>query len=193
MTDRCRCFPDAAQPCLYRRRPLSTAAVWTLTSSPILDDLDLALRTQLLGYRGSYVPDAVAYHIGSATLGNTLHPRVVEYITRNQIYLLIKDYPQAVFRRLLPRIVIYQCLWAFFAIRNGGLGAYLRGMRTAHQHRGIMRQKHNELIAKRRIGDDEFLQKLRHSERQIYAWQQSRSPKERSSLLNIYFRLFANR
>lgn len=41
-----------------------------------LDDLDLALRTHLIGYRGTYLPDAVAYHIGSATFGRALHPRV---------------------------------------------------------------------------------------------------------------------
>ena len=45
-----------------------------------------------------------------------------------------------------------------------------------------MRRKHDELIAKRRISDDEFLQKLRDSERQIYDWQQSR-PTDRSGLL----------
>jgi GT2 family glycosyltransferase len=177
---------------LYRRQAFVESGGLDPDFFAYLDDLDLALRAQLLGYGGWYVPDAVAYHIGSATLGNTLHPRVIEYVTRNQIYLLIKDYPGAVFRRLLPRIMIYQCLWALFAIRNSGFGAYVRGLRSALQERGTMRRKYEELMAKRRIGDEEFLQKLLDSERQIYAWQQSRPPKDRSSLLNIYFRLFPN-
>ncbi len=45
-------------------------------------------------------------------------------------------------------------------------------------------------MAKRHITDDEFLARLRESERQIYDWQQSQSPEERSGLLNFYFRLF---
>jgi GT2 family glycosyltransferase len=155
-----------------------------------LDDLDLALRAQLLGYGGLYLPEAVAYHVGSATLGDTLHPRVIEYVTRNQIYLLVKDYPRAVFRRLRSRIFAYQFLWALFAWGNGGFGAYLRGLRCGLRGRDGMRLKHAELMARRRIGDEEFVQKLRDSERQIYEWQQSRGPEQRSRLLKIYFRLF---
>ena len=34
-----------------------------------LEDVDLGLRCVREGYRGIYVPDAVAWHHGSATLG----------------------------------------------------------------------------------------------------------------------------
>ncbi len=175
---------------LYRREAFVSSGGLDLDFFAYLDDLDLALRVQLLGYDGIYLPDAIAYHIGSATLGNTVHPKVIEYLTRNQIYLLIKDYPRSVLRRLLARIVVYQWLWAVFAIRNAGLGPYFRGVRSALGKRSEMGRKHEELIAKRRISDDEFLQKLRDSERQISAWQQSRAASDRSSLLNVYFRLF---
>lgn len=175
---------------LYRREAFVNSGGLDLDFFAYLDDLDLALRVQLLGYDGLYLPDARAYHIGSATLGDALHPRVIEYVTRNQVYLLIKDYPRAVFRRLLPRIVVYQSLWAMFALRNGGFGPYVRGIRSALGKRKDMRRKHGGLIRKRRIGDAEFLEKLLNSERQIYAWQQRRAGKDRSSLLNIYFRLF---
>ena len=53
-----------------------------------------------------------------------------------------------------------------------------------------MRRKHDELMAKRRITDAEFLVRLRESERQVYDWQQSRPPDDRSGLLKFYFRLF---
>lgn len=175
---------------LYRREAFVQSGGLDLDFFAYLDDLDLALRAQLLGYGGFYLPDAIAYHIGSATLGDTLHPRVIEYVTRNQIFLLVKDYPQEVFRRLRSRIFAYQVLWALFAVRNGGFRAYWRGLRSGLGNRDSMRRKHAELIALRRINDDEFLQELRDSERQIYEWQQSRPPQERSALLKIYFRLF---
>ncbi len=175
---------------LYRREAFVNSGGLDPDFFAYLDDLDLALRVQLLGYDGLYLPDAVAYHIGSATLGNTLHPRVIEYITRNQIYLLTKDYPRAVFRRLLPRTAAYQLLWAWFAIRKAGPGPYFRGVRSALRKRSEMGRKHGQLIAKRQVSDDEFLQKLRESERQIYGWQQSRAARDRSALLNVYFRLF---
>lgn len=175
---------------LYRREAFVASGGLDANFFAYLDDLDLALRVQLLGYSGVCLPSAVAYHIGSATLGDTLHPRVIEYITRNQIYLLIKDYPRPVFMRLLPRIVMYQFLWLVFAVRNGTPGVYFRGLIAGFRGHRTMRQKHRELMARRRISDDEFLERLRDSERQIYEWHRARPPQERSSLLKIYFRLF---
>ncbi len=175
---------------LYRRAAFVDSGGLDRDLFAYVDDADLALRVQLMGYSGGYMPDAVAYHVGSATLGDVFHPRVVEYITRNQIYLLMKDYPRAVLRRLLPRIIVYQCLWMMFAMRNRAFGAYLRGLHEAFRKRRDMRQKHRELMAARRIDDEEFLQRLRDSERQIYDWQIGKSPHERSALLRLYFRLF---
>src|SRR5271167_1312170 len=136
---------------LYRREVFELCGRLDEDFFAYLDDFDLALRAQLLGYTGIYLPDAVAYHIGSATLGDTLHPRIMEFLTRNQIYLLVKDYPRSVSLRLLPRIAVYQCLWLIFAIRNQGLGAYLRGWAGALRGTGSMRRKHRELMAKRQI------------------------------------------
>jgi GT2 family glycosyltransferase len=175
---------------LYRREAFIAAGGLDLEFFAYLDDLDLALRVQLVGYGGLYRPDAVGYHIGSATLGEPLHPRVVELLTRNQIWLFIKDYPRPVRRRLWPRIVAYQGLWKLFAIRSGNAGAYFRGIRAAWGGRRSMQQKHRELMAKRKISDAEFLQLLHASERQIWEWQQSHPPEERSRLLELYFRLF---
>jgi GT2 family glycosyltransferase len=185
---------------LYRREAFVASGGLDPEFLAYLDDLDLALRAQLMGYTGAYVPGAVAYHIGSATLGQPLHPRVVEYVTRNQIYLLIKDYPRAVFLRLLPRIIVYQVLWMVSSNRRSGRGssseqhgsmrAQIRGWSAAIHNRHIMRQKGRELMTKRRICDAEFLRRLRDSERQIYDWQQSLPVQDRSSLLKFYFRLF---
>lgn len=189
---------------LYRREAFADAGGLDPEFFAYLDDLDLALRVQMLGYGGLYLPGAVAYHVGSATLGEPLgpngrksggrrgprlHPRVVELITRNQIWLLSKDYPQPVLRRLLPRVLAYQTLWMLFAIRNAGVGAYLRGVHAGLRGRNGMRQKHRELMARRRISDADFVQRLRASERQIWEWQRSRAPQERSRLLEIYFQI----
>ncbi len=175
---------------LYRREALVSCGGLDLEFFAYLDDLDLGLRAHLLGFSGLYRPVAVAYHIGSATFGDTLHPRVIEYLTRNQIYLLVKDYPRPVLRRLLPNILLYQGMWLLFALRNRALGAYLRGLIGALRGWGNMRTKHRDLMSKRQITDAEFLTRLRESERQIYKWHQSRPPQDRSALLNFYFRIF---
>jgi hypothetical protein len=53
-----------------------------------------------------------------------------------------------------------------------------------------MRRKHRELMANRRISDADFLAQLRGSERQIYDWQRSLAPAQRSGLLKLYFQIF---
>jgi GT2 family glycosyltransferase len=119
-----------------------------------LDDVDLALRIHLIGYSGLYVPDAVAYHVGSATFGRLLHPRIVEYVTRNQIYLITKDYPQAVFKKLQTRIFVYQAMWLFLCVAQGNLGRIpprpKRWASRTRQHERKTRPTHGQTEHQRR-------------------------------------------
>lgn len=155
-----------------------------------LDDMDLGLRAQLIGFGGIYVPHAVAYHIGSATSGSVVHPRILELVTRNQLWLLAKDYPTAVVRRYRARILMFQALWFGFVVRHHGFGAYLRGIRAARAKLGAMRRKRAKLETKRRISDADFERLLRESERQVWQWHSSRAPEAQSGLLKTYFRIF---
>jgi GT2 family glycosyltransferase len=175
---------------LYRSKAFLLSGALDADFFAYVDDLDLALRVNLIGYRGEYVPEAVAYHVGSATLGQAMHPRVVEYVTRNQLFVVMKDYPPPVFRRLLPRIIVYQALWFLFAVKNAGFGAYWRGIRGAIRSKRRMMQKHHDLMAKRKINDVQLLERMKASERQIYDWHHSQPESRRSSLLKTYFRLF---
>ena len=176
---------------LYRSKAFLLSGGLDADFFAYLDDLDLALRVHLIGYRGAYVPEAEAYHIGSATLGQAMHPRIVEYITRNQFFVLAKDYPVAVFRKLLPRIVLYQAMWLGLAVRSTGLGPYLRGVRGALRGRRRMMQKHRELMAMRKIDDEQLLALMRMSERQLSEWQLALPEARRSWLLQAYFRMFS--
>jgi GT2 family glycosyltransferase len=175
---------------LYRRETFELCGGLDADFFAYLDDIDLGLRAQWIGYVGMYVPQAVAYHIGSATTGAVVHPRILEYVTRNQIWVLVKDYPPAIRRRYLFRIVLFQVLWFGYVARNRGLGAYLRGLRSALSKLGAMRQKRAALMKERRISDEDFEKLLRESERQVYEWHVSRDITARSGLLNTYFRVF---
>src|SRR5205814_269103 len=57
-----------------------------------LEDVDFGLRCAALGLKGRYVPEAVAYHQGSASLGRW-NPQTVRRIARNQVYLVAKHIP----------------------------------------------------------------------------------------------------
>lgn len=155
-----------------------------------LDDVDLALRAQLTGHPGIYVPEAIAWHLGSATLGDVLHPRIAELVTRNQLFVLLKDYPAAALWRFSGRIFLFQLLWLALLIRRGRVLPYLRGVAGALLRVPNMLGKRRRLMPERRITSAQFIALLRASERQIFRWQAALPAGARSGLLATYFRLF---
>jgi GT2 family glycosyltransferase len=91
-----------------------------------LEDVELGLRCACLDYHGRYVPAAIAYHTGSASLGQW-HRDTVRRISRNQVLLLAKYYPPRVLLRWGWPILVAQTLWGLVALRHGTFGAFVRG------------------------------------------------------------------
>ena len=91
-----------------------------------LEDVDFGLRCAAAGLSGVYVPEAVGYHQGSATLGRW-HPDTVRKIARNQLLLVAKHYPPNWVLRYGWPVFIAQTLWGFVALRHGALVSYLVG------------------------------------------------------------------
>jgi GT2 family glycosyltransferase len=91
-----------------------------------LEDVDFGLRCATAGLSGLYVPEAVGYHQGSATLGRW-HPHTVRKIARNQLLLVAKHYPRNWVLRYGWQVFVAQSLWGFIALRHGALLSYLAG------------------------------------------------------------------
>jgi len=92
------------------------------------EDVDLAWRAQLAGWRCIYTPHAVVYHKLSATGGG---PTASFYDGRNFIYLLLKNYPGDLWRTYWPVILRAQLqivAEALRAWRGAAARARLRGM-----------------------------------------------------------------
>ena len=92
------------------------------------EDVDLGWRLQLAGWQCVYVPRAVVYHRLAATGGGVT---ASFYDGRNFIYVLIKDYPTALWRKYGGAILRAQAQigWqALRAWRGKAARARLRGM-----------------------------------------------------------------
>lgn len=158
-----------------------------------LDDLDLGLRLRIAGYDGVYIPKATARHLGSATLGDAQHPKIMELITRNQLLLILKDYPLSVLLISLPRVVVFQALWLARVIHQGAIRAYLRGFTGGLWRIPRMLGKRRGIARMRRISSRQFLTLLVQSEQQIHRWQTAAGRIGHSAVLRLYFRLFPAR
>ena len=122
-----------------------------------LEDVDLGLRCAAAGLSGWYVPEAIAWHRGSATLGGW-HPDTVRRISRNQVYLVRKHYSGSLIFRNLWHIAVAQTLWGILALRHGRLLAFLRGKFAGLFHPRWPRQNRSSAL----------LITLRNGEREIY-------------------------
>jgi len=91
-----------------------------------LEDVDFGLRCAELGLSGLYVPEAIAYHAGSATLGRW-HRDTVRKMARNQLLLVAKHYPPDWVKRYGWCVLVAQILWGFVALRHGAFPGYLAG------------------------------------------------------------------
>ena len=115
-----------ATACLFRRDVLAQLNGFDESFGSYLEDVDLGLRCLRRGFSGVYVPDALAWHHGSATLGSW-NPRVVRLIARNQLLLIARHFDRTLFRSCLWPIVAGQLLWGLVALRHGRPLAWLAG------------------------------------------------------------------
>lgn len=87
-----------------------------------LEDVEFGLRCAASGKVGVYVPQALAWHWGSATLGSW-SPAMVRLLSRNQVLLAARYFPV----RWLWPVLAGQTLWGLLAMRRGAGLAWLRG------------------------------------------------------------------
>jgi GT2 family glycosyltransferase len=111
----------------YRRAMLDQVGLLDEDFFYSCEDLDLAWRAQLAGWRCIYAPRAIVFHKLSATGGGTI---ASFHDGRNSLYLLVKDYPGDLWRANWRSIVGAQMtntLEALRAWRGEEARARLRG------------------------------------------------------------------
>lgn len=112
---------------LYRRKMLEDIGFFDEDLFMYCEDVDLNWRAQLAGYRCIFMPQAIVYHKLSATGGG----KIASYFTgRNTIWVLAKNYPEALWQRHWQAIVRAQWRIASEALkawRGEAARARLRG------------------------------------------------------------------
>ena len=91
-----------------------------------LEDVEFGIRCSKNGLSGVYVPEAIAYHLGSATVGRW-HRDTVRRIARNQVLLIARHYPPDWLRRCGWHVFVAQGLWGLIALRHGAFWPWIQG------------------------------------------------------------------
>lgn len=91
---------------LYRRAMLNEIGLFDEDYFAYLEDVDLAWRARLTGWRCLYVSTAVVYHRHSATSVEG-SPFKSQLLGRNKVWTILKNYPLLPLLRYLPLILLY--------------------------------------------------------------------------------------
>jgi GT2 family glycosyltransferase len=136
---------------LYRRSVLRLVGDFDEDFFAFYEDVDWNLRAQLAGFSCRYVPSALAYHMGSATIGRGLSDFTRYHLWRNQLWIVAKDLPLAAIVRRSPQLVLGQLENLAMAHRAGKLDIWLRVVRDALIGLPRMLRKRRRVQANRRI------------------------------------------
>ncbi len=113
---------------LYRRAVLDVVGGFDEAYFAYYEDVDWAFRAQLAGFGCRYVPTAVLYHHGSATLGRGVTDFNGYQMWRNAIWLVAKCYPAGALVRHALALLRGQAGNLYVAVREHKLRVWARAL-----------------------------------------------------------------
>ena len=144
-------FAPCAAAALYSRAALEEVGGFDERYFCYHEDVDLAFRLRLRGYRCRYVPRAVVHHVSSGITG-----RRSDFATyhghRNLVWTYVKDMPGLLFWLLLPLHLALNLLSIAVCTLRGQLGVILRAKRDALAGLPAALEQRREIQAGRKAG-----------------------------------------
>ncbi|MBJ6727035.1 glycosyltransferase family 2 protein [Geomesophilobacter sediminis] len=148
-------FGPCAGAALYRRAMLDEVGFFDDDFFAYYEDLDLAWRGRLAGWRAVSAPGAVVLHVHSATSGK-MSPFTVYHVHRNKWFVLVKNWPASLLGRHLFRILCFDLGALALAVLRHRAGAALRARWDVVRSLPLLLQKRKEVAALRRLTPPEL-------------------------------------
>ena len=86
-------FSSCAGAALYKKSVFTEIGLFDDNFFAYMEDVDLTIRSQIYGYKNLLCPDAIVYHIGSATSGSRYNEFKVKIAARNNVWTVYKNLP----------------------------------------------------------------------------------------------------
>jgi len=121
------------------------------------EEIDLAWRLHLLGYKLKYVPKSIIYHLGRGTAGEKI--RTWYWLHRNHAVLLFKNYSLLTLLRIMPiKILLEMMAFAAFLFKDykRSIGILL-GWLWIVMHPFNIIKRHNKIQRMRNVSDKQVM------------------------------------
>lgn len=133
-------FSSCAGAALYRKSLLEKLGSFDDSYFAYMEDIDLAIRSQINGYRNLLCPDAVVYHIGSATSGSRHNEFKVRISARNNVWTVYKNIPIPFKITNFIFIFLGFAIKYLFFLKKGFGSSYLEGIREGLKNRSQLKK-----------------------------------------------------
>lgn len=140
-------FSSCAGAAMYRKDILEKIGLFDESFFAYMEDVDIGYRARTHGYKNIYCPDAICYHIGSATSGSKYNEFKIRLAARNNIYVPYKNMPLIQLIIDSPFLFVgFLVKWVFFSLKGYGniyLNGVVEGLRTLNKIEKVSYKKEN--------------------------------------------------
>ncbi len=121
-------FASCGGASIYRKGILDKIGLFDEKHFAYLEDVDIGYRARIFGYRNIYVPDAVAFHAGSAASGSKYNEFKTNLSSANSIYIIEKNMPPLQILLNLPFLLPGFLIKMLFFCKKGLGDNYRKGL-----------------------------------------------------------------
>lgn len=133
-------FSSCAGAALYKKSLLEELGMFDGNFFAYMEDVDLAVRSKINGYHNLLCPQAIVYHIGSATSGSRYNEFKVRLAARNNVWVVYKNIPIPL--KIINFIFLFFgfLIKYIFFVRKGFGPIYLSGIKEGLKTRGKIKK-----------------------------------------------------
>ena len=133
-------FSSCAGAALYKKDVLSLIGLFDDNYFAYMEDVDLAIRSQIHGYKNLLCPEAIVYHIGSATSGSRYNEFKVKIAARNNVWTVYKNLPIPLKVTNFIFLFLGFSIKYIFFVRKGFGSLYLEGIKEGLSTRSNLKK-----------------------------------------------------
>ncbi len=147
----CEVFSACAGAAIYRMEYFRETGLFDEAYFAYHEDMDLAWRARLRGYKNIYCPEARVLHYGSATSGSKYNAFKVRLSSRNHIWLMYKNQPDFLLILHAPWLLAGLLIKAVFFMRKGFFLPWISGTWEGLMHLDRVKRVQFEEVPPRRF------------------------------------------
>jgi GT2 family glycosyltransferase len=153
-------FSACGAAALFRRSMLIEAGGFDEKFFCYMEDVDLAFRLRLLGYRCLHVPAAVVRHVGSGSSDGPHSYFATYHGHRNQVWTFVKNMPGYLFWVFLPAHIVLNVIALIWITCRGNGRAVLRAKIDALKRLPEVWEERKQIQKMRKLAPKAFIKQL---------------------------------